>query len=140
MKIDLKKKSLMNRSEQFQVIINERLPSYIPEPVELTCSYEVKQEGRVLILNLMQRGLIKTECQRCLSAFDHEFSLESEMAVCRSEEIARQYQDSFDVIVAPDDNIELDDILIDNLYLFSASFHNNLELCDRNQIKLMQND
>ena len=140
MKIDLKKKSLLNESEAFQVLIDERLPHFIAAPVELTCRYEVKQMNRILLLRLMQRGFIKTECQRCLATFEHDFVLESEMAVCRSEEIASAYQETYDVIVAADDQIELKDLLIDNLYLFSASVHQHIELCDRNQIKLMLDD
>jgi uncharacterized metal-binding protein YceD (DUF177 family) len=96
--------------------------------------------NRILLLRLMQRGFIKTECQRCLAMFEHDFVLDSEIAVCRSEEIASAYQETYDVIVAADDQIELKDLLIDNLYLFSASVHQHLELCDRNQIKLMQDD
>ena len=140
MKIDLKKKTLLNRSDPFKVIISDRLPSHLPEAVELTCCYEVKQEGRVLILKLMQHGVIKTVCQRCLTSFDSDFKLETEIEVCSSDEIAREYQELYDVIVAADNQIELNDILVDNLYLFSENLHDNLELCDLNQIKLMQSD
>lgn len=140
MRIDLNKKTQFNRSEPFKVLINERLPSHIIGPVELTCCYGVRQEGRVLLLKLMQQGLINIECQRCLAPFASDYKLETEIAVCRSDDIAREYQDTYDVIVTADNQIDLNEILIDNLYLFSDDFHKNLELCDRNQIKLMQND
>lgn len=140
MNIDLKKKAQLGKASLETVFIDERLPSHITDPFELKCQYEVESKGEFYLLKLYEEAQLKITCQRCSQVYSYDYHLVTELAVCSDDKIAEKYQTLYDVIVAQDYLIDLKDILIDNLHLFSPQFHENIESCDQNQLKLMQFD
>lgn len=140
MNIDLKKKAQLAKSSLDTVLIDERLPSHISHPFEIKCQYKVESKGEFYLLKLTEDAVLPVVCQRCSQDFSCEYHLETELAVCSDEKVAEKYQSLYDVIVVKDYLIDLKDILIDNLYLFSPQFHENIENCDQTQLKLMQFD
>jgi len=140
MNIDLKKKAQLAKPVVETVLIDERLPSHIPQAFELKCQYEVVFKGDFYLLIMCEDADLPIACQRCSQDFFHPYHLETELAVCSDEKIAEKYQNLYDVIVCKDYLIDLKDILIYNLHLFSPQFHENIENCDQTQLKLMQFD
>ncbi len=140
MNIDLKKKGLLGKPSLETVFIDERLPSHITHAFELKCQYEVELKGDYYLLKLCEEAMLPITCLRCSQEFSYHYQQKTELVVCSNEKTAEKYQSLYDVIVAHDYLIDLKDILIDNLHLFSPQFHENIESCDENQLKLMQFD
>ncbi len=140
MKLDLKKKANHPTSIEETIYLEERLPSYVSKGFELKFNYEVQSKGEFYLLKINERADVPVYCQRCMKEFIQEYHLETELAVCPNEQIAEKYQSLYDVIVASDLIVDLKEILIDNCHLFLPQFHQNIEDCDQNQLKLMQFD
>lgn len=140
MRIDLKKKVQLAKSSVENVVMDERMPAHIAHAFELKCQFDVESKGDFYLLKIIEDASLPIICQRCSQEFQQDYHLETELAVCPNEQIAEKYQSLYDVIVAQDYLIDLKDILIDNLYLFSPQSHENIENCDQTQLKLMQFD
>lgn len=129
MKIDIRKKVNLPKSDEIKLILDERLPYYVLEPIEMSFSYEVIKEGSIYILTVYEYAQPKVQCQRCMEDTVQPFEHESKIAICGSEEIAQQYQSGYDLIVSPDFIIEIKDILIDDLHLYLSNFHKKIDQC-----------
>jgi uncharacterized protein len=129
MKIDMRKKVNNFIKEDIQVILDERLPSYVLEPMEMTFSYEIEKEGPLYLLTIHEKANPKIQCQRCMEECTQLFEHTSKIAICGSDEIAQQYQSTHDLIVASDFIIEINDILIDDLHLYLPNFHKKIDQC-----------
>lgn len=132
MKIDLRKKLNAPKSEEITLLLKERLPHFIPSSFELTFTYQVMLEGPVYLLSLDKKANIPVICQRCMEITQQEFQHHSQIAICAKEEIAQQYQSLYDVVVIPDLIVNLEDILIDDLYLYLTNVHKNIDQCNIN--------
>jgi uncharacterized protein len=140
MKIDLKKKLNLAQAVVDKVLMDERLPAHVVRSFEMNYRYDVQDKGEFYLLNIKENAMIPIYCQRCMQEFSCDYTLESELAICPSEQIAEKYQSLYDVIVVSDAMVDFKEILIDNLHLFSPQFHQTIEDCDSEQLKLIQND
>ena len=140
MKIDIKKKLNLAEKPQEKILMDDRLPAHVARPFELFFNYEVQSKGEFYLLKLHEKAEVPIYCQRCMQEFICDYDLDTELAICPNEQIAEKYHALYDVIVASDDIVDFNEILIDNLHLFSPQFHKNIGDCDQNQLKLMQND
>ena len=129
MKIDIRKKANSPKSEDINIILEDRLPHYVLEPIEMMFSYEVEKEGPLYLLTIYENAHPKIQCQRCMEECSQPFEHTSKIAICGSDEIAQQYQSAYDLIVAPDFIIEINDILIDDLHLYLSNFHKKIDQC-----------
>jgi uncharacterized protein len=129
MKIDMRKKVNTSKNEAIKVVLDDRLPSYVIDSIEMTFSYEVEKEGPLYILTIHEKACPKIQCQRCMEECSQPFEHTSQIAICGSDEIAQQYQSAYDLIVASDFIIEINDILIDDLHLYLPNFHKKIDQC-----------
>ncbi|NBX84093.1 MAG: metal-binding protein [Gammaproteobacteria bacterium] len=129
MKIDMRKKVNNDKNHDIKVILEDRLPSFVIEPIEMTFSYEVEKEGPLNLLTIHEKAYPKIQCQRCMEECSQPFEHTSQIAICSSDEIAQQYQSSYDLIVASDFILEINDILIDDLHLYLPNFHKKIDQC-----------
>jgi uncharacterized protein len=120
MKIDIKKKLNLAEKPQEKILMDERLPAHVARPFELFFTYEVQSKGEFYLLKLNEKATVPIYCQRCMQEFICDYDLETELAICPNEQIAEKYHALYDVIVASDDVVDFNEILIDNFY-----FHHN---------------
>ena len=129
-KICLKTQAKQGTSDSIQVQLQDRLPLRIQAPVALTGQFQVKNYNDYYLLTHQVAGVLTINCQRCLTAFQYDYSNTTELAVCRSEIIAEGLMEHFECIVATEDEVDLAEILTDELYLFSPEKHEDLADCD----------
>lgn len=132
MKIDLRKKLNAAKSEEIKLLIKERLPHFVASDVEMSFTYEVAQQGPLYLLNIDEKASISVICQRCMGEFEQPFEHQSQIAICATDKMAQQYQSLYDVIVISDLIVNIEDILVDDLYLYLPNNHKNIDLCNTN--------
>ena len=127
--MDINLKKLLNQTKTFTVPITDRLPSYIPQPCELTCSVQVESFRNYDLLSMETNGAFVVTCQRCLETFNYHYQHQNQLAVCRDDSVAEELMPNFDCIVANNEMINLTEILTDDLHLFVLASHASLDDC-----------
>ncbi|WP_298624320.1 YceD family protein [uncultured Legionella sp.] len=112
------------------IIINERVPSFITGPCQLTVTYRVEAEDDFYLIHLHTAGKLNLICQRCLQEFAHPYENNTVIAVCRSDERAEQVLESYETIVSSNWQVNLTDLIIDELHLYAPQFHPEIKDCD----------
>lgn len=138
MNIDVKKKSNQNLSEVQKVLLDERLPYYVTESFLMNFQYQIENRGEFYLIKLKEFASIPVQCQRCAEIWFFDYQNEVELAICPSEQVAEKYQSVHDVIVVPDLILDIKDVLIDNMHLFLPNKHLEVDKCNQDQLKLMQ--
>jgi uncharacterized protein len=130
MKINLSKYALQESFGPINIKVNSRLPFFVSSPCELTYNYTIKPHQDFYILDLALEGTILITCQRCLSEFDYFFKHQSEIAVCRKDEMAEKLMATYECIVSNSYEIDLDEVITDELHLFCPEKHAEFSDCD----------
>ena len=110
--------------------INERLPSFLPAPCNLDVNYKVELKDKYFLVRLNVVADLTIACQRCMNDFVFHYDNETEIAVCRNDERAEQLLEQYECIVAANDQVELEDLVIDELHLYVPIFHPVIDDCD----------
>lgn len=129
MKICLKTYAKQDESQRAVIKLQERLPTRIAKPCELTCDFKVKKYDNYYVLSLDIAGSLEVTCQRCLQSFPDEYRNQSNIAVCMNDAVAESLMEQYECIVAEGDQVDLDDIVADDLHLFSPEKHANPADC-----------
>lgn len=129
MRINLKKASSQNKNQSLIVEIKDRLPEHLKSVCVINCIFNIEEFKNYYLIDLNSHANLSVTCQRCLSEFSYDYSNQSELAVCNSDEIAEQMMDHYDCIVATNE-IDLKELLTDELNLFSPEFHTDPSYCD----------
>jgi uncharacterized protein len=140
MRIDIKKHAGKGKSSIQTVLLKERLPFIVDKPVELSFSYTIENKGDFYLLQLEEEANIHLICQRCTDEWIYPYHQMHKLAVCADEKAAQKYQTLYDVLVFSDLNVDIDEVLVDNLHLFLPENHEKVDQCNKNQLKLIQND
>ena len=140
MKLDIKKLANKGRSQEYSVVLEDRLPSFVDKPVELKYSFNVESRGDYYLLQLEESGEVHLVCQRCADTWIFPYHQIHELAICADEAVAEKYHLLYDVVVFTDLIIDICDVLADNLHLFLPKKHEKVDQCNKNQLKLIQND
>jgi uncharacterized protein len=139
MNIDVKKKLNRHLSEVQQVVLDERLPEFVADSFPMNFQYQIEDRGEFYLMKLKEFASVPAHCQRCGERWLCDYQNEVELAICPSEQVAEKYQSLYDVIVVPDLILDIKDVLIDNMHLFLPNKHLEVEKCNQDQLKLMQN-
>ena len=113
------------------VELNTRLPTFVNSPVVLTCELNVCANKGFYLLDMRVCGLIQITCQRCLEDFACDYSNNTQIAVCATNERALELMADYECIVAKDFQVDLNEILTDDMHLYCPERHENeLECCE----------
>ncbi len=140
MKLDIKKLANKGRSQDCSIVLDDRLPSFVDGPVELKFSYNVESRGDYYLLQLEESADVHLVCQRCADTWIYPYHQTHELVICANETVAEKYQLLYDVVVFSDLIMDINEVLIDNLHLFLPKKHEKVDQCNKNQLKLIQND
>lgn len=130
MKICLKTIAKEEHSQHVNLTLHERLPWQVQPPQALACDYRIDDYKDYYLLTMHVKGMLNITCQRCLSPFYHDFSHETQLAVCKNEAQAERLMEQFECVVSNDDQIDLLEVLADDLHLFAPEKHVHLADCD----------
>tara|TARA_Y100001947_G_C10348081_1_gene308970 strand:+ start:3824 stop:4228 length:405 start_codon:yes stop_codon:yes gene_type:complete len=127
--MNLNKHALINKPVHEIFVLNERLPSFINDKVEIKCTYSVKQLTDFYELSLITASVLPIICQRCLEVFSYDYHNQTQLAICQNIQKAQDLMAEYEVILSETGHINLPDILIDELYLWAPDKHLNLNEC-----------
>jgi len=124
------------------LILKERLPDYVFSPCQLKATYQVESQGNFYLVRLSVSGDLRLCCQRCMDEFTFNYDNDVAIAVCRSDERAEQLLEYYECIVAINDEISIEDLVVDELYLYAPMFHPASDDCNSeiNQILTEKNE
>lgn len=122
---------LAKKNEQkFSISLQERLPNYVSTPCELTVCASAKEEKDYFLLSLKTMGTLKIQCQRCMDWFNFDYNNQTQLAVCYDEQRAETLLEHFESLVATNMQVTLEDVVIDELYLYLLPYHNQETDCN----------
>lgn len=110
--------------------LKERLPQRIVGPCELRCDLSIEDHADYYLVSLAIEGALTITCQRCLKDFQHAYTHDTQLAVCRTDELAEKLMTSFECTVNQQGEMDLREVLTDDLHLFSPEKHLNVIECD----------
>ncbi|VEG90052.1 YceD family protein [Legionella spiritensis] len=116
--------------QHIELELTERIPSYIDSPVNVQCDYRIEQRDDYYLMSLAVSGHLTVVCQRCLHSFPYHYSNHTDIAICASEEKAEKLMADYDCIVASNYTISLQDLIADELYLYTPENHPEKDTCD----------
>lgn len=124
---------LVKKAEKtvLEVKISDRLPSFISEPCTVSLSFSLKKQDDYYLLHLKTEAKLDISCQRCSHNFQIPYQNETELAICNNEARAETLLSLYECIVAENDQLSLEDIITDELYLYAPQFHPNAQDCDK---------
>jgi uncharacterized protein len=140
MKIDLRKDSHKGKCSGNIIILEERLPMFVNQPIQVEFNYSIQCVNDYYLMQLEEKTSVELICQRCSDLWGYDYSNSHELIVCLNEKKAEKYQAIYDVIVAPDLIVDIKEILLDNMHLFLPEKHEDIDQCNQNQLKLLQNN
>ncbi len=119
-----------------EFLIRERLPSFLTSPCHLSVDYYAEKRDQVFLLHLQLCGELTVICQRCMEEFPYHYEQKIVLAVCRDEERAEQLMEHYETVVAQEDVVNLEELVVDELHLSAPQFHQEMSDCghDVNQI------
>jgi uncharacterized protein len=110
--------------------LSERVPEFIATPCQLHVDYHVEAKDDFYLIYLTASGELIITCQRCMNDFNTAYNNSTVIAVARSEQRAEQLLEHYECIVSSNWQVNLDDIVIDELYLYAPQFHKETTDCD----------
>lgn len=127
--INLKTSAASDEQQALTIEIKDRLPAHLNSPCIINCNFVAKVYENYYILNLNSKANLAITCQRCLGKFDYPYSNQTELAICKTDEIAEQLMNRYDCMVAANE-VDLQEILTDELNLYTPEFHPDQKACD----------
>jgi uncharacterized protein len=116
---EMAKQGQQNRT----VILSDRLPHFIIIPCNLYVTFKVDAKEDFYLIHLHTQGTLRSQCQRCLDEFSFPYDNETEVAICRDEQRANELLERYECIVSAHCNVTLEDLLLDELYLYAPQSH-----------------
>lgn len=132
--INLKKFVTSDAEQQGNLVLEARLPPFIKSPSTLHYKFHVKMPQNYYVLTLEVSAELLCICQRCLGEYKHHYQNRTELAICSNDEIAEQLMEQYECIVSENGQVDLNELLTDELYLYGPEFHPEISDCD-NEIK-----
>jgi uncharacterized protein len=131
MLINLKTNTINAESQKVVVEITERLPANIEGPCVVNCDYNIEKCADYFILTLAINSKLTITCQRCLNEFQHDYSNQTVLAVCHSDERAVELMSNYECVVAKNNQVDLIELITDELYLYTPDNHQDISDCDK---------
>ena len=118
-------------SEQRQrIVLDQRLPPFIQAPCQVDCHYRLQKEKGYFLLHMQVTGVFSIVCQRCLMDFSYDYSNATLLALCDSEETADKLMSAYECSMISNGEVDLNDLILDELYLYAPQRHTDHALCD----------
>lgn len=117
-------------TQEAKIELHERLPSHLSSPPTINCRYEVEARDHYYLLHLEVDTSLLINCQRCLHDFAHHYKNKITLALCDSDEVAESLMDQYECITWPNKEVDLQDLLSDELHLYTPEFHSEISLCN----------
>jgi len=130
MLINLKTSPARTKTEHVSLTLTERLPSRIAAPAILDCSFSIEPRDRYYLFTLEVKGEICLTCQRCMQEFNEFYLNKTILAISNSDEQGEKLMESYEFIVATNNQIDLDELVTDELILYTPEFHADINDCD----------
>jgi uncharacterized protein len=111
------------------ITLEERLPHFVSEPCRLDVCFQIELRDDFYLAHLHVGGLLHLQCQRCLEEFDYSYDNHTIIAICQQEARAEELLTHYECIVAPDLQVRLEDLIIDELHLYAPQFHPDPKDC-----------
>lgn len=111
--------------------LSGRLPVHVLPPCTLDCTWHVSAAAGYYLIDLRITGNLVIACQRCLHEFTQEYTNKTILAACLTEAIAEKEMQDYECIVTPDHEVDLAELVIDDLFLYSPENHADKKNCDR---------
>jgi uncharacterized protein len=112
-----------------QLNLTERLPHQIISDCSLVCEYVVSRYPDYYVLTLDVTGELPMQCQRCLGEFAQPYKNHTTLAICTNESTAEKLMESYECIVSPQLEVNLNEIVTDELHLYAPEKHEELIDC-----------
>ena len=122
--------NLKPSEQQLSLVLEQRLPLFIKAPCHVDCHYQLEKEKGYFLLRLRVSGLLTIVCQRCLSDFIYDYTNETVIALCESDDIANQLMSNYECSVISEGEVDLNDIILDELHLYAPQKHVDHRSCD----------
>jgi uncharacterized protein len=129
MLINLKTYAAINEQQSLMIEIQDRLPGHLCSPCLINCLFKVKPFKNYYLITLKCDSILTVVCQRCLGEFAHHYSNQTELAICDSDETAENMMSDYECIVS-NSQVNLQELLTDELYLYAPQFHLDFKDCD----------
>lgn len=129
--INLKTSAASDHSQRVQITIAERIPANIEGPCVVDCEFKVRREDNYYLLTLVANSKLTMICQRCLHEYPYDYSNNTVLAICESDEQAVKLMSQYECITSQNNQVNLNDLLTDDLYLYTPENHIDLEDCDK---------
>lgn len=129
MKINIQKSKLLEKMGPYSIAITERLPVHVNAVRDVEFYYTLEKFKEYFLLTLDISAVITIECQRCMHDFEYQYSNSSNIAICKSDEIAERVMELHDSIVSPSNDVDFMQIITDDLHLFCPIFHDDFDAC-----------
>jgi uncharacterized protein len=135
--ICIKTQAKESRVTRAEMVLKERLPTHIAPDCCVSYCLETKQQGAYYLLDLTLKANLTVTCQRCLSDFPYEYHHQSQLAICDDDAVAERLMSEFDCIVAPQYQLDLQTLLVDELHLHAPERHLESSHCDPGVLDFM---
>jgi uncharacterized protein len=130
MKLNLQELAKKAEKCHIHFSIEERLPPFLLSPCGVEVHYQVERALHYYLLSLETQADLKIICQRCFEECNIPYHNETMMAICQNEEQEKALSKQYEVIIAPDLILHLEDIVTDELYLYAPQHHLDKTICD----------
>ncbi len=122
---------IVSQGQQSTILsLADRLPAFIKGPCDVTVNYEVEAKENFYLLHLHVQGTLCIACQRCLDEFSYSYDNMTILAICRDDAQAEQLLARYECIVAPNLQIDLYELVVDELYLYAPQIHSEIAKCN----------
>ncbi|CZH41933.1 TPA: metal-binding protein [Legionella pneumophila subsp. pneumophila] len=115
--------------QEKEVILNERLPSFVSPGCHLHASYHIEAKDDFYLIHLRVQGNLNSICQRCMENFTVCYNSSTVIAVCRSDERAEQLLSQYECLVSSNWQVDLNELIIDELHLYAPQVHPDINEC-----------
>ncbi|WED44212.1 YceD family protein [Legionella cardiaca] len=130
MLINLKSMAASAEPGHVKLELLERLPIHVKSPCVVNCKYTVEKLNNYYLLNLVVDSTLTIICQRCLKEFNYQYINTTALAVCYSDEMAEKLMEQYECIIAKDNQVDLNELVTDELHLYSPEAHPEITYCD----------
>lgn len=115
--------------QEKEVILNERLPSFVSPGCRLHASYHIEAKDDFYLIHLRVQGNLNSICQRCMENFTVCYNNSTVIAVCRNVERAEQLLSQYECLVSSNWQVDLNELIIDELHLYAPQVHPDINEC-----------
>ena len=109
--------------------VTDRLPHFVLAPCVLDVKYHIVAKEDYYLAHLHVSAALHLQCQRCLDEFNCSYDNHTVIAICRDDARAEELLEHYECIVSETLQISIEDLVIDELYLYAPQSHPEISHC-----------